>query len=769
MKTSRKLRQRLQVPNIAAPRVAKTNMGLAWLYFASGIPALICQTIWQRLLVLHSGVGTTSVAIIVACYMLGMGVGSLLGARLSRRLQPATALLCFAIFEFGIGLCALASPTVLYQILYLRYGWMYGDLTVACLLHFLVLILPTTLMGATLPLMTRSLVKESESAARSISILYGLNTLGAAFGSIVAPWLLLPYLGVVGVMSVSAACSISVASSAVLIVHRSKSLTKAGLASSISPMAPHGRIPLVVQEPQSESATFPVWVALFFLSGFCAIGLEMVWFRVLDVAVKSTSFTFGTVLGTFLTCMAIGSIVGARRIKYEQNPLETFLRIQCVILAFAAGAMLLVGYWPSGWWGGRSLASYWANPSPISPSWIPVRKEFWPTVQLYLALPVVLLGGPTFLMGYSFSVVQRGVQRDVVNAGYRVGILQAANIAGCVIGSMLVGLWLLKVLGSMNTMRMLIACGLIFTTIGLLKSTSRTWFVKASLILMFMVWSLPNNESLWRRLHGQGAETRFLVAEDLTGVAALSPEPDSSQWRVWANGKSQSNLPFGGVHSKLGAMPATLHKQPKTIAIIGLGSGDTAWAAACRPETEAIRVFEICTSEEKVLRDFAVGGNWPQLERLLTDKRVRIDGRDARFILMTSLDKYDLIEADAIRPNGAFAGYLYSVEFFQLCASRLNEGGFMCSWAPTSGTHSTFRRAFPHVLELEGGFVLIGSNQPIALDREDWFKRIRDAAEYLGPLVERECLDSANGSQLLQSPAEGDWVNTDLFPFDEFR
>ena len=236
------------------------------------------------------------------------------------------------------------------------------------------------------------------------------------------------------------------------------------------------------------------------------------------------------------------------------------------------------------------------------------------------------------------------------------------------------------------------------------------------------------------------------------------------------NGKSQSNLPFGGFHSKLGAIPSSLHPDPKSIAIIGLGSGNTAWSASCREETEEIIVFEICTAEALLLPHYKLIGNWKDVNTFLDDPRVKIDGRDARFVLMTEERQYDLIEADAIRPTGAFAGYLYSVEFFRLCGKRLRAGGLMCTWAPTRGTISTFSKAFPHVLQLDGGYMLIGSNQPIALEREAWAAKFDGTAlsAYLGDDVVRECLYSISQATIYSAEAESGMLNTDLFPFDEF-
>jgi spermidine synthase len=742
----------------AVPGDDGLTLKLATIYFVSGIPALIYQTVWQRLLVLHSGVGTTSVAIIVAAYMLGIGLGSMIGGRVSRVVTPAQALAGFAVLEVLMSLCAISSRFVLYDLLYQRFGWLYSELWLACILHIATLLLPTSMMGATLPLMTRALVTDAQSAPHSVSLLYGFNTLGAACGAMLGPWCLLPYVGVVGALSVGAALNFSIAMSALFIRSR------------LANHAVRRQATDVDRTPQSvtSSPSFGTWMTLYFVGGLCAIGLEIIWFRILDVAVKSTSFTFGTVLGTYLACMAIGSIAGARHVERIAQPLRVFLWTQIVILVAAAAAVLIMVYYPTSWFGSGWLIHFWGSYNGVFPS----AEKLGPTLILYFGLPLFLMGPATFLMGYSFSVLQRGVQRDALTSGYRVGLLQAANIAGCTVGSLLVGLWLLAAIGTLNTLRVMVAIGSTFAVVGIFATPWRKQFVGGLVGLAAFAGLIPEANHLWRRLHGD-ADPRSFIAEDITGIAALTPEPDGVQWRMSASGKGQSYLPFGGVHSKLGALPVTLHPNPKSLAIIGLGSADTAWAAACRPETSSITVFEICTPEETVLRSLAARGGFPQLQQFLADPRIRFDGRDGRHSLMTETVTYDLIEADAIRPNGSYAGYLYSIEFFQLCAKRLKSGGMMCAWSPTPRTHVTFRQVFPHVIELDQNTVLIGSAQPIELNLDEWRARIRSTAvaDYLGPTVVEQCLGSIVHAQVLPPPGDvpTEWINTDLFPFDEFQ
>ncbi len=760
---------------------------LTSLYFLSGLPALIYQTVWQRILVLHSGVGTISVAIIISAYMLGIGLGSLLGAGISRRLPPGRTLQCFAIVELLIGGVALVSPWLLHDFLYLQHGQLYRELFQAAILHTLVLLLPTTLMGLTLPLMTRSLVLDSHQASTRIARLYGANTLGAAFGAVIAPWLLMPLAGARGAILAGAMINLLIAvtvfwlrsrDEAVRTMPRRVAANSVALETSIAPTTRQSNGTSNSQQPLNSDSTDPaktnskpgevpflVWSLLYFLSGLIAIGLEIVWFRVLDIAVKSTSYTFGTILGTYLFCMAIGSLAGARRADRVQNPLRSFLQVQCQILILSALTIFCVVRLPADFPGLAWFTSYWAAEEPFRPS----MAELATSLRLYVLQPVVLMSLPTILMGYSFCLLQKGVQRDAASSGYRVGLLQSANILGCTLGSLLTGVLLLDVMGSMMTLRVMLACGLIFAVTGFFLTKSGRRFGTLAIGLVLMIIGVPGNDQLWLRLHGQPASGGALISEDVTGVCMLAQQAGSDRWWLWASGKTQSLLPFGGFHAKLGAIPVTLHENPESVAIIGLGSGDTAWAAGCRSETKALRVFEICTPEIDLLTTSFARSKWPQLDSFLDDPRVTIDGIDARFALMTEDTTYDIIEADAIRHHGAFAGYLYSIEFFHLCRKRLKPGGYMCSWSPTPLVLTTFRLAFPHVVEMENGLLLIGSNDPIELDLRAWEARLQGTSGYLPEPILQDCLNSLPGARQASRVAPDSFTNTDLFPFDEFN
>ncbi|MFO0950768.1 MAG: fused MFS/spermidine synthase [Isosphaeraceae bacterium] len=624
------------------------------LFGLSGIPALIDQVAWERILALHSGVGAVSVTLIVSAFMAGLGIGSQLGGRLSRRLSRRAALRGFAACELTLAVFAWFSGPLYHELPGLDRSWFHADTFRTGLAHFLVLLPPTVLMGMTLPLLVRALVDDAAGAARRIGMLYGLNVVGAAVGAMAAPWVLVPQMGLVGALRFGAACH---ALAAVGVVAFGRPAAE-GTAAVDDPDA---------AEPPRERFGLGLWASLSFLSGFYAIGLEVVWFRLIDVGVKGTAFTFGTVLSVYLTGLAAGSLVGARRASRWRDPLGTFLACQCGILLFTGLAVVALVHFPSDFWPFDWFFNYWASYEPLAPRWQDLRATF----ALYGLFPAALFGVPTFLMGLSFTALQRGVQDQARTSGFKVGVLQSANIAGCVTGGLAVGLWCLAGLGTATTLRMLVASGGVLAAFALVHAllARRPALRPAALLAGLAAAALlvPENEALWLRMHGVRAG-ELIVAEGMAGVASARHE-GGERWRISVNGKGQSFVPFGGVHSKLGALPATLHPEPADVAIIGLGSGDTAWAASCRPETRRVSVFEIIADERRVLDRIAGRPGLYRLESFLADPRVLVIETDGRAALDREDVLYDLIEADAIRPNGVEREHLLARVLPALCAA----------------------------------------------------------------------------------------------------
>jgi len=463
----------------------------------------------------------------------------------------------------------------------------------------------------------------------------------------------------------------------------------------------------------------------------------------------------------------MGCLAIALRADRVRRPLPAFLALQCALIAYAAFVVVLLAWLPPATPLLRWYHEYWAGFLHVR---VFDRATLKGTVLLYAVLPAILFGLPTFLMGASFPLLQRAVQDDPATAGRKVGLLQAANIAGCVAGSLIIGLVVLGHIGTAGALRIILAGGLVFAVLGL-RVGSRPRFVAAAAAMVILAAAVPGGGRLWMRLLGR-VEGQGVVNEDATGVAAVA-EMASGGHGVFVNGKHHSQIPFGGTHTRLGAAPAIVHPNPLDVAIIGLGSGDTAWASGCRPETRHMTVFEISGGQPGLLAAFVARTQYAPMRSLLSDPRLRIVVDDGRRALQSSDARYDVIEADALWPMVAYAGNLYSEEFFTMCASRLKPGGLLCTWAPTPRVYSTFVTVMPHVIGLGDRQILIGSMEPLEVDLLAWRARLRSAEvrAYLGEdgaahtdwLLER--LQPLHRSGRLQPEQTR---NRDLFPRDEF-
>lgn len=761
------------------------SIPVAAAFFLSGAAALVYQVAWQRILALHSGVGIYSIAMIVGAFMAGLGLGSWGGGVLSTRLDERKALRAFAWLELGVAAFGAVSVPFYYDGLYLKGASLYDSPVRVALLHFLSLLLPTALMGMSLPFLARASVTVRESASRTLGVLYGINVLGAATGALVTPWLLVRFLGVRGAVGVAVAANLVAAALVVVARQSTRGETQAAGAPLLpAPTAAPPGIP-VGPEPGPAGGTSPamaasashplsLWMVLYAASGFIALSLEILWFRVMDVAVKSGAFTFGTLLFVYLLGNAAGSLLGVGRVERLRRPLSAFLLCQCLLLAASALAFILLVRLPPDLPVYSALFRYWGGVSHLRMRGF--TDTFANAALLYGLLPVFLFGLPTVLMGLSFPILQRAVQDEVRTSGRKVGFLQAANITGCLLGSLLVGLVFLSAFGTAGTMRLLVLLGVGFALVGMRDEGVRFRFGALAAALVGLAFLLPAQDDLWRRLHGSHSQPGALFEEDGTGVAGLTPsttKTGSTVWRVWVNGKSNSLLPFGGVHTALGAAPALMHPAPRDIAIIGLGSGDTAWGAGVRRDvTERVVVYEIIAPQKRLLEQLASRPSPPQkLGHFLGDPRIHHLVADGRNALDRGEALYDVIEMDALYPGSAGAGNLYSTEFFRICARKLRPGGLMSAWNPRPRAHASFLAAFPYVVELGGGTILVGSGSPIPIDPATWRERLFSprVEAYLGSKRAQEMWDDTlSGARPALEPMTPQ-VNTDLFPRDEFN
>jgi len=722
-------------------------------FFLSGFGALLCQIVWQRMLGVFAGSDTVSAALVVGAFLSGLGLGSIIGAKVADRLSPRNAMLGFALAELAVAVCALLSKPFLYDFLAIGMVDTVNDPIAIFALCFAGLVVPTTLMGASLPLLARAIATDLASIAERIGTLYGLNTLGAGMGALIGGWFIVGHLGFVGALGLAAALDVAAA------------LLALTLLSSLSREAPPPPAKRATAPSPAPFGGLPLWCLLVFLSGYVIVALEIVWVRMLGQVGQFHAYLFPTVLGVFLLADGLGMALAARMVRNMPDPRPAFFLTQGA--GFALGALLLGVLW-------------WAmGTSPLADFMAPDFDRFGPThLAISTAIIVAVVAPPSFIIGMTFPFVQRAVQQDLASVGARVGWVQLANILGNAAGSIGTGLVTFHFLGTMGTMLLLalVSLGLLGTWLWQ-AGASRPWTAALAGVTALIAVLMPSNERFWARLHGLPAQGNFAWGEDRSGIAFWRERGEGQgrqPGRFFIMGFGQGFVPFLDAHILLGMLGPMIHPDPQRVLAIGVGSGGTPYGATVNPATREIRGVELIAPVLDALEEIARERPDSGVAALLADPRVRLEYGDGRRALTQGETLYDVIEADAIRPQTSHSGLLYSAEFLQQVRERLAPGGIYVQWAPTWRVVDTFAAVFPHVVLLRPVNALIGSDSPITVDQQALIARLRSpemlafaqrgnpAITDLGHMVAGEMQVWTPGTPRVEPPL------TDMFPRDEF-
>ena len=719
------------------------------LFFLSGAAALIYQTAWHRLLGLFAGADTIAAALVVGAFLLGLGIGSLAAGLYADRLSRRGALIAFAICEVGIAAFAVLSPWLYYDVIYRELLPLAESRGVIFAIVFAGLLWPTFLMGCSLPFLSKAIVSQIAGSAQLIGWLYGLNTLGAGVGAFFGGWYLIGTVGFDKAVYFGAAINLIVALGGLLLAR--------GL-----DMQAEGPAKRTATSDTADGVVWR-WSLLVFISGFLIVALQIVWYRLIGVLLQSNGYSFSLVLTVFLLGDAAGLMVGARVIDRIADPRRFFFLMQGI-----ATALALAGAW----------FVYFGIGAGILPATFVDRDIMGPNTSnpaLILLLLAIVVLPASFIMGFSFPVVQKAVQRDLDRLGSRVGLVQLANIVGNSMGSLVAGLLLLDLAGTAGTLKLLVAIGLAFAALQLAGPRATRWAWLPAGVLGAGLLFFPGGETFWRRLHGLTTETA-IVAEDKTGLSLLkiSGSDAKEDGRLYIQGHSQSRLPFDTVHSYLGAIGPLTHGTPRRVLVIGSGTGGTPYAAGLNPATETVKVIEIVAPVIETLKSYTAAGGKSGVDELLSSKRFDVTVADGRHSLALDPGRYDVIEADAILPKTALSGLLNSREFFEQVRAKLAPGGIYVQWAPTERSVATFRSVFPYVTMVHPA--MLGSDRPIPYSREKIAAllarpdvtahlkaaRIDDAelARWFGD----KKVEVLNDGRTVPAPSP----NTDFFPRDEY-
>ncbi|MBL6455784.1 fused MFS/spermidine synthase [Belnapia sp. T6] len=720
-------------------------------FFCSGFGALLCQIVWQRMLGIFAGSDTVSAALVVGAFLAGLGLGSIIGAKLADRLTPVQALLGFALCEVGVAISALISKPFLYDWLALGLVGQVDSPIAIFALCFVGLVIPTTLMGASLPLLCRSVATTLDTVAERIGRLYGLNTLGAGLGALLGGWLVVGNLGFVGTLWLAAAFDLLAASLALTLLPQLRATPAQVLHRSPAVPAPFGSLSL--------------WCLLVFLSGYVIVALEILWVRLLGQVGQYHAYLFSTVLGVFLLADGAGMTLAARMVRRMADPRPAFFITQGAGFVLAT---LLIG------------ALWLAVPNPPLSWFVPVDYGRFGLFAMSLTtiLVVLVVAPPAFQIGMTFPFVQRAVQQDLASVGARVGWVQLANIAGNAAGSIGTGLITLHYLGSMGTLKLLagLSCLLL---LGWLWHAGRGRRLEAGLALACAVAliALPGNGAFWSRMHGQAPNSFAAWSEDRSGVAFYRETPQRQDFapdRFFIMGYSQGRVPFLPIHMLLGAIGPLVHPAPERVLAIGVGSGGTPWGAMVSPATREIRAIELIKPVLDTLQEIAVARPESALAALLADPRLRLEHADGRLALARGQELYDVIEADAILPQTSHSGLLYSVEFLKAVKARLAPGGIYVQYAASARVVETFAAVFPHAVLLQPFPVLIGSQDPISFDHKALLAKLNDPAVVAhmrrgNPATENLAKSVSDPAYIWRPETLRDPASlTDMFPRDEF-
>ncbi len=729
------------------------------LFFLSGATGLVYELLWVRVLYQTFGSSIQSVTTVVAAYMGGLGLGAwLLGRRADRDLRPAAL---YGMLEIAIGLFGLISPLVLgfAHRLYLGAAGAFqltGAISLALRfgLAAVVLLVPTTLMGGTLPVLTRAFMgADRGELKRALGLLYGLNTLGAVVGTALAGFFLVELVGIRASLWGTAAVNLALGAGAL------------ALARSMAPVSESVRTPGAAIPGAAPQRVRYLACALLALTAFASLLDEIAWTRVLLMVVGGSTYAFTLVLLVFLLGIGLGSEFVARR-SARRPP-------------SAADAALAQGITGAG----AALLLLFFAVLPVYVIAVFGHIKFGAGTRLMLlgvAVGAVVLI-PAFGMGLSFPLLaDLAAPRDAARAA-DVGTAYALNTLGGIAGAVLTGFVLVVALGTEATLRI----GLVINGVAALAL--------AGLAAHGVAEGSPEHRALRRRVLGAGALAGVALGGAVgaprwaTHLIDLGPtiyarEPMDAARRqaflahrgsrllafqegrnatvsVW-EGLSGRTLRVNGKvdasdHSDMntqimvGLAAAAARPHPASALVIGFGSGVTTRVLADVPGMRRVRVVEIEPAVLEMGRYFA-GVN----DSVLTRPGVAALVDDARSALQLEKQRYDIIASEPSNPWVAGVATLYTPEYFRIVRSRLADDGVFCQWLQiyqlpldvAAGIVRNLRQAFPHVevwFSTGVDLQILASGRPLRYDRA-WLERLFDAKTAIG-VLSREWLgiDSA--------------------------
>jgi spermidine synthase len=714
----------------------RTHLVLFLLFGLSGVPALIYQIIWARELGLIFGTTVYAISTVLAVFFSGLAIGSYLFGRIVDAQDRPLPL--YGFMELAIGVYGVFTPWIflLVQRLQVTLGSALAleEFSEWSLLRFVLsfsaLIVPATLIGGTLPVMIKYFAQGMHRFGNVTAKLYSINTFGAVIGTILAGFFLIVWLGVNGSVYFAACLNLAIGATTLYIWNKEKT----ALQVEVEKNAPNAQTEQEEVQPAGSDMRLRLVLWGFFLSGFAALALEVLWTRALILTIGITTYAFSIILITFLLGISLGSLIAARFVD-RVNVWNAFGVLEILRGASVILLMPIFGILP-----------FW---------YLSIAKRFgWSFgagIWTSFTLTVMVLLLPTLLMGATFPVVAKIVTREFGRLGVSVGRAYLFNTLGGVAGSLAAGFLFIPLVGVQTSILLAAAIYLLVGSMITLTSPStskpyRNAVIATALVFLIVGALLPSwnknilLSSYYSTFLGESSVYITKSAQALKyalnrpkllyhkeGLASLVAVQDTGeQLLLKINGKTQA----GSRTDKepqllLGHLPMLFHPDPKQALAIGLGTGMTVGAFVQYRELEKITVVEL---EPEVVE--AAGYFNKDTHNALKDPRLEMAIGDGRNYLLTTDRSFDIISSHPSNVWIKGMTNLLTRDFFALAKRRLTPDGIMVQWLQLNAADkndfrsilATFQKVFPHTTLWAptdlSQVILVGSPGPVRIDFE---------------------------------------------------
>ncbi|HXY15718.1 MAG TPA: fused MFS/spermidine synthase [Terriglobales bacterium] len=648
-------------------------------FFFSGFPALLYQIAWERALFTMYGVNIESVTMVVTAFMLGLGLGSLLGGVISRR-QDWPLLRIFGLAELTIGLYGFFSLKLFHWAANLTAG---SPPLQTGLLALALVALPTGLMGATLPILVSYTVRLSHEVGTSVAAFYAANTLGSAVACFCAGMFLMRWLGQADTVALAAIMNLLVGT-CVLAWSFNRPLAKRDAAPQCVPLHPAS---------ESSPINFVLAVVISGLAGFISLAYEIVWYRLFSFTTGGVAKSFAFLLGAYLAGIAGGSILT----NYSWGRIKTGQTFMRLLIATIFGA---------------NLVGFLVAPFLFS---LVVRVSYlW-------SLPAISIAAAG--LGAMFPLLCHISISPDERVGSRLSYLYLSNIVGSALGSYVSGFLLMDVLPLRHVTIVLSLLGLGLAGVLLLHAELQKPAFIASVVGIFSValfvvqFSQPLFHHMYEKMllknHYLPNAEFGAVVENRSGVIAVT-----QNGIVFGGGIYDGRFNVSLVNDSNGIQrPFALsyfHPNPEEVLMIGLSSGSWAQVIANNPQVKHLTIVEINPGYLRLI------AHSEEVSSLLQNPRVRIDIDDGRrWLIRHSGQKYDAIVMNTTYHWRSNASNLLSVEFLQLVRQHLKPGGVhFYNTTDSNEVMATGVKVFPHGMRLANFMVV--SDEPLQLSSQRW-------------------------------------------------